>query len=185
MSLAAAASQPGTPGRRLQSMDSWLRSAEKPECISAAAERAAARGFGSAGQARPDNQRSFTVSQIASESQITSSPTCSAGTRPVGEYSTDPLLELRRVQRQQHFVEGDPELAHQQPGPQGPGGIVLVADDQGERVNWSPFSIFIRLRRWPGLDCRRIGAPWPAPWRPGRARTARCVRPAACATRRR
>ena len=68
-------------------MGSCARSAGKPECISAAAQRASARASGSRGQPRPSSQVSLAYSQIASESQTTRPAWCSTGTLPVGERS--------------------------------------------------------------------------------------------------
>jgi len=85
MSASAFASQCGRRGWRRTFIGSWLRSAPKPECISAAALRARARRPMSAGQPLPSSQRSLAYSQIASESQTTRSPSCSAGTRRLGD----------------------------------------------------------------------------------------------------
>ena len=60
-----------------------LRSTPKPECISAAAQRAQARASGSAGQTPAC--RSARYSTIASESQTTVPPSSRQGTLPVGE----------------------------------------------------------------------------------------------------
>ena len=49
-----------------------------------------------------------------------------AGRRPVA----DAGVEFGRIQRQPHFLEGDAGLAQQQPGPQRPGRVVLVADHE-------------------------------------------------------
>ena len=61
----------------------WLRSALKPECISALAQRAQARAAGSAGQTPAC--RSARYSTIARESHTTVEPSCRQGTLPVGE----------------------------------------------------------------------------------------------------
>ena len=60
-----------------------LRSAENPECISAAIERAHARAAGSAGHMPA--WRSARYSAMASVSHTWTSPSCSAGTSAVGE----------------------------------------------------------------------------------------------------
>ncbi len=60
-----------------------LRSAEKPECISHAIDRAHARATGSDGHM--PGCRSARYSEIASESHTWTSPSCSAGTSAVGE----------------------------------------------------------------------------------------------------
>ena len=44
----------------------------------------------------------------------------------------DLVAELGGIQRQAHLVEGHAGLAQQQPRPQRPGRVVLVADDEGE-----------------------------------------------------
>ena len=63
------------------------RSAEKPLCISALAERARARAPGSAGHRAPPAKISLAYSAMASESHTTRPRWCSTGTRPVGECS--------------------------------------------------------------------------------------------------
>ena len=60
------------------------RSAENPECISAESERASARAAGSRGQIARSGCVSATCSTMASESQITRSPSLSTGTLPAG-----------------------------------------------------------------------------------------------------
>ncbi len=64
-------------------MPQILRSEAKPECISAAVERAQARTARSAGQT--PGCRSARYSAIASESHTTVSPSCRQGTLPLGE----------------------------------------------------------------------------------------------------
>ena len=88
MSLAAAASQCGTPGPPRQFMAAGCA---RRKNRNASRRRRCGRRRARCGVRRPGrgptSQRSFTVSQIASESQIISSSDCSAGTRPVGEYA--------------------------------------------------------------------------------------------------
>ncbi len=67
-------------------MGKWLRRAENPACISALTARATARASGSSGHIRAAGKRSARYSPIASDSQMTSSPWCSAGTRAEGEW---------------------------------------------------------------------------------------------------
>ncbi len=66
----------------------WLRSAAKPECISAVTERASARAAARSGHSCSAGKRSARYSAIASVSQIAcgvpSITVCSAGTLPVG-----------------------------------------------------------------------------------------------------
>jgi hypothetical protein len=61
----------------------WWRSAWKPECISAAAQRANARAAASAGHTPAC--RSPTYSVMPSESQTVVAPSTRQGTLPVGE----------------------------------------------------------------------------------------------------
>jgi hypothetical protein len=63
-----------------------LRSAVKPECISATTERAKARAARSLGQSLASGNSSFSVSTIASESQMPSVPSIRYGTLPLGEW---------------------------------------------------------------------------------------------------
>ena len=63
----------------------WLRSAEKPLCISALTLRARARGFASAGQTPACGKRSASVSAMASVSHTAKpSSSSSTGTLPAG-----------------------------------------------------------------------------------------------------
>jgi len=85
MRATSAASAGDIGVRRLRAfafMPQLARSAAKPECISAASDRARARTAGSRGQPRPASSQAY--SQIASESQIRSSPSQSTGTRRAG-----------------------------------------------------------------------------------------------------
>ncbi len=42
------------------------------------------------------------------------------------------FLGSRPVQRDEQLLESEPEVPHQDPRPQGPGGVVLVPDDESE-----------------------------------------------------
>eukprot|EP01139_Manchomonas_bermudensis_P020855 Amastigsp_a680092_21.p4 type:complete len:151 gc:universal Amastigsp_a680092_21:256-708(+) len=64
-------------------MERSVRTAEKPECISAETDIAKARAALSRGHASGASSAQYM--QIASESQTTTSPWCRAGTLPVGE----------------------------------------------------------------------------------------------------
>ena len=66
------------------SIDRCVRSAAKPECISAATERARARRPTSAGHRLPPAYCSLTYSQMAIESHTASAPSIRQGTRPLG-----------------------------------------------------------------------------------------------------
>ena len=90
MSLASAASIECSFMRTPQLMLHWLRSAWKPLCISAAAERAHARAEASVGQTPA--WRSPRYSRMASESQTWRPSWCSTGTRLVGDL---PAIERR------------------------------------------------------------------------------------------
>ena len=117
-------------------MDSASRSGRKPECISAAIERAKARATGSAGQSCFSGKSSARYSPIASESQILiSAPSrlwTSSGTFPVGEICGEPLLVLRLAVADQRLLEGDAGLLQRQPGAQRPGRDVVIADVDAE-----------------------------------------------------
>ncbi len=63
----------------------WLRSAEKPECISALTARAMARAVPSAGQSFASGNISARYSQMARLSHTVRSLCFSAGTLPEGE----------------------------------------------------------------------------------------------------
>jgi hypothetical protein len=63
---------------------SW-RKAAKPECISAASERARARAARGLGHIGLSGKSSARYSIIASESQTTISPSCKEGHLPAGE----------------------------------------------------------------------------------------------------
>ncbi len=63
-----------------------LRKLEKPACISELIDRASARAAGSWGQRPGLGNFSARYSQMASDSQMVSAPSISAGTRPLGEY---------------------------------------------------------------------------------------------------
>jgi hypothetical protein len=67
------------------SIPSSLRSAAKPECISAETERAFALNARSVGHSFAAGAISARYSQMASESQTRTAPSVSAGTRPDGE----------------------------------------------------------------------------------------------------
>jgi len=64
-----------------------VRRARKPECISAATERATARQAASAGHRGASGWRSARVSAMANESHTVTPSTFSAGTMPEGECS--------------------------------------------------------------------------------------------------
>src|SRR5215475_15991671 len=64
----------------------FSRRAANPECISALTERAVARALASDGHSFRSGNSSLRYSQIASESQMTVSPSIRTGTRPEGEY---------------------------------------------------------------------------------------------------
>src|SRR3989440_12009465 len=74
-------------------IDRFWRSAGKPECISAHADRAVARATVSAGHPRVPGCVSARYSRIASESQMRISPSTSTGTFPDGEYLSTRSLE--------------------------------------------------------------------------------------------
>ena len=80
------------PDGRCRRAYMWVRSAPKPECISAATDRATARAARSAGHSLAAGTSSARYSLIASESQTVTSgwpgdvlAIESAGTLPVGE----------------------------------------------------------------------------------------------------
>ena len=83
MSAASSGDQGRTSSRSRTHIVISFRSAGNELCISAQIERAHARATGSAGHM--PGCRSARYSAIASESQTTESPSCSAGTKPEGE----------------------------------------------------------------------------------------------------
>ena len=72
----------------------WLRSAPKPECISAQTLRARARAFASCGQRCFSGKLSARYSAIASVSHTARSPSISTGTRPAGVTPASSVLNF-------------------------------------------------------------------------------------------
>ena len=72
----------------------WLRSAPKPECISAQTLRARARLLTSCGQSFLSGNRSATYSAMASVSHTARSPSTSTGTRPAGLMRASSVLNF-------------------------------------------------------------------------------------------
>ncbi len=100
--------------------------------------RACARAAGSDGQSLAAGNFSARYSRIASDSQTCTSPSTSTGTLPVPAILRHPRLEVRRIERDHHLVEGDARDLHGDPRPERPRRIVLVADDERERQGRPP-----------------------------------------------
>ena len=118
--------------RAVTSIDMSRRRLAKPECISALTERASARAARSSGHSFASGKSSATYSQIASESQTTSSPWCSAGTRATARAP-------RWSSRQPGVSNGSTRSRNAMPAcrskstrPQRPRREVLVAEDEQE-----------------------------------------------------
>jgi hypothetical protein len=67
---------------------------------------------------------------IASESHTTIFPSCNDGHLPAGEKRNISAPEFSCARGDHDFVEGDAEMAHQNPWPERPGRIAFVGDDE-------------------------------------------------------
>ena len=133
-SASAAGEEPMREGARRRSIGHSSRKTPKPPCISAAIERAKARGANSAGQKRSSPERSASHSMIAVVSHTHASPSHSAGTRPEGSRPTATASAKARVSSATPLdVRLQPRQLECEPTAQGPTRIATIGDQQLHR----------------------------------------------------
>jgi hypothetical protein len=122
---------PGCEERMFMGM--FERRSRKPECISAAAQRAKARETGSFGHTPLSGNHSCTASAMASESHTVCLSRHSTGHEAGWRPALDLGVPLVAVEAQLLLLEGDAELLQEHPRPHGPRRVVLVADHERQR----------------------------------------------------